>query len=203
MGTITLRLLLVALSVALFFAATSISSGAEETASVAQPPEATESVPEAPKPLRNNCGRLFTQAQFKKYAGKVYYRTKITKRAGARMKQMVRCQHSPKAERKMRKLRRELKAARTQRARQARIATSLTPYNCGSMGRFAIPCYIIACESGGSWSAYNPSGARGPYQFLGWNVPWPVRSEADKIAHHRMGARLWAGGSGASHWVCA
>lgn len=77
----------------------------------------------------------------------------------------------------------------------------LTPYDCGSAGRFAIPCYVVACESGYSWSAYNPSGARGPYQFLGWNVPWPVTSWADKMAHHRMARYLW--NDSPSHWVCA
>lgn len=76
----------------------------------------------------------------------------------------------------------------------------LTPYRCqgGAYGTWAIPCYVIACESGFSWSAYNPSGARGPYQFLGWPVPWPVRNFKDKVAHHRMGSQL-----GLSHWVCA
>ena len=77
---------------------------------------------------------------------------------------------------------------------------SLTPYRCqsGRYGYWAKACYIIACESGYSWTAYNPSGARGPYQFLGWPVPWPVRSFKDKIAHHRMATQL-----GNSHWVCA
>ncbi|MDX6534007.1 MAG: hypothetical protein QOF68_1751 [Gaiellales bacterium] len=78
----------------------------------------------------------------------------------------------------------------------------VTPFDCGSRGRWAIPCSIIACESGFSWTAYNPSGARGPYQFLGWAVPWPVRTAADKLAHHRMAARLWNGGAGRSNWVC-
>jgi len=79
---------------------------------------------------------------------------------------------------------------------------ALTPYDCASAGRWAIPCAIVACESGYSWGAYNPSGARGPYQFLGWNVPWPVRTLADQLAHHRMAARLYADGAGRSHWVC-
>ena len=30
----------------------------------------------------------------------------------------------------------------------------------------AIPEYIVQCESGGRWDAYNPSGASGPYQIM-------------------------------------
>lgn len=69
----------------------------------------------------------------------------------------------------------------------------------GRFGYFAIPCSVVSCESGYSWSAENPSGARGPYQFLGWSVPWPVRSFAHKLAHHRMAAYLWA--DSPSHWA--
>lgn len=65
---------------------------------------------------------------------------------------------------------------------------------------WAIPAHIVSCESGGSWSAYNPSGALGPYQFYGWPIPWPVTNYAEAQQHHAMAAKLWAGGSGASHW---
>ncbi|HEX2070184.1 MAG TPA: hypothetical protein VHF90_00875 [Thermoleophilaceae bacterium] len=78
---------------------------------------------------------------------------------------------------------------------------SIAPYSCGRHGRFAVPCSIVERESRYSWNAYNASsGARGPYQFLGWRVPWPVRGATDRLAHHRMAARLWSGGAGASHW---
>lgn len=82
--------------------------------------------------------------------------------------------------------------------RYRRSGGPLTPY-----GQWAIPEYIVACESGGSWSAYNPSGALGPYQLLGWGAPFPANSWAKRMAHHRIAGSLWAGGSGASHWVCA
>ena len=69
----------------------------------------------------------------------------------------------------------------------------IAPYRCidGDEGYFAVPCYIVACETGGSysWSTYNPSSnARGPYQFVGWRVPWPVRSFRDRLAHHIQAA---------------
>jgi hypothetical protein len=86
----------------------------------------------------------------------------------------------------------------TYRLKQKIIA--ITPYECtkGIWGRSVIPCYIIACESRYSWSAANPSGAIGWYQFLGWNVPWPVDSLEDVLAHHRQAA-----GMSLSNWVCA
>jgi hypothetical protein len=88
---------------------------------------------------------------------------------------------------------------RGKRMAELRALIALTPYDCGSMGRFAIPCDIVSCESGGSWGAANPSGAIGPYQFLGWAVPWPVRTKADQMAHHRQAAYLWA--DSPSHWA--
>ena len=63
-----------------------------------------------------------------------------------------------------------------------------------------IPTSIVMCESGGSWSAYNPSGALGPYQLLGKGAPWPVTTYAQAQVHHQIAAKLWAGGSGAGHW---
>ena len=79
----------------------------------------------------------------------------------------------------------------------------MTPYDCGAYGRFAIPCYIVDRESGFDWGAANPSStARGPYQMLDIHGrPWPIRSEADKLEHHRIAAHLWAGGAGSSHWA--
>jgi hypothetical protein len=85
---------------------------------------------------------------------------------------------------------------------EGRMIRRLTPYHCAT-GRFAVPCYIIACESHGSWTAANPSGAVGPYQLLGWGAPWPADTRAKRLAHHRIAARLWDGGKGASNWACA
>jgi hypothetical protein len=83
---------------------------------------------------------------------------------------------------------------------QWREIRRLTPYQC-SFGRSAIPCYIVLCESGGNWGARNASGAVGRYQLLGWGAPWPARTRAARLANHRIAARLWAGGRGASNWA--
>jgi hypothetical protein len=69
---------------------------------------------------------------------------------------------------------------------------------------WAIPAHIVSCESGGSWTAYNSSGALGPYQLLGKGAPWPVTTYAQAQVHHQIAANLWAGGSGIGHWAaCA
>lgn len=81
----------------------------------------------------------------------------------------------------------------------------IAPYPGGGTW-WAIPYYIVYCESGtsGLWSAYNPSGAAGAYQIMAeHDRPFPVTSWADKMAHHRIAAALYAGGAGAGNWVCA
>lgn len=85
----------------------------------------------------------------------------------------------------------------------------ITPYHCYG-GRWAVPCSIIGTESKGSWTAVNTegSGAIGPYQFLGWPVPWPVivrshyQTLKNELAHHRMARTLWGQQTAgvACHW---
>jgi septal ring factor EnvC (AmiA/AmiB activator) len=74
-------------------------------------------------------------------------------------------------------------------------------------GPYSIPTYIVMCESGGNYSAVNPSsGAGGAYQILpstwalygGEGSPQDApKSEQDAIA-----AEIWAD-SGGGAWVCA
>lgn len=137
-----------------------------------------------------DCPRLYTQAQHGSFARRAYGRPKITRAAQKRVLRLRSCQHSLSAGRNAKKLTRVLRARYKLR--------KLTPYNCGSHGWFAIPCYIVQCESKFDWGAYNPSGAMGAYQLLGW-----VSRGASREAQHRMAAKLWSGGAGASHWVCA
>jgi peptidoglycan hydrolase CwlO-like protein len=74
-------------------------------------------------------------------------------------------------------------------------------------GEWAIPAAIVMCESGGNFSALNPtSGAGGAYQILpstweaygGEGLP----HEASPAEQHRIAAMIWAD-SGPSAWVCA
>ena len=73
-------------------------------------------------------------------------------------------------------------------------------------GPYSIPTYIVMCESGGNYSAVNPSsGAGGAYQILpstwelygGQGLP----NEAPKAEQDRIAAEIWAD-SGSSAWVC-
>lgn len=69
---------------------------------------------------------------------------------------------------------------------------------------WAVPASIVACESGGSWMAANPSGAAGPYQLMPeWGAPYPATTWRERMANHRIAAEVYAGGAGASNWVCS
>lgn len=74
-------------------------------------------------------------------------------------------------------------------------------------GPYSIPTYIVMCESGGNYSALNPSsGAGGAYQIIpstweaygGQGAP----HEAPKAEQDRIAAEIWAD-SGGGAWVCA
>jgi peptidoglycan hydrolase CwlO-like protein len=74
-------------------------------------------------------------------------------------------------------------------------------------GPYSIPAYIVMCESGGNYSALNPSsGAGGAYQIL--PSTWALYGgrgaphEASKAEQDRIAAEIWAD-SGGSAWVCA
>lgn len=73
-------------------------------------------------------------------------------------------------------------------------------------GPYSIPTYIVMCESGGDYSALNPSsGAGGAYQILPstWEL-YGGKGEpqnASKAEQDRIAAEIWAD-SGPSAWVC-
>jgi septal ring factor EnvC (AmiA/AmiB activator) len=74
-------------------------------------------------------------------------------------------------------------------------------------GPYAIPTYIVMCESGGDYSALNPtSGAGGAYQIL--PSTWELYGgegepqNASKAEQDRIAGEIWAD-SGPSAWVCA
>jgi septal ring factor EnvC (AmiA/AmiB activator) len=74
-------------------------------------------------------------------------------------------------------------------------------------GPYSIPTFVVMCESGGNYSAVNPSsGAGGAYQILpstwalygGQGAP----QDASKAEQDRIAAEIWAD-SGGSAWACA
>lgn len=84
-----------------------------------------------------------------------------------------------------------------------RALRQVAPYPGGGTW-WAIPYYIVYCESRGDWGAYNPSGAADPYQLMPEHgAPFPADTWQEKMETHRIAAALWAGGAGASNWMCA
>lgn len=133
----------------------------------------------------------FHRAAKKAYDGK----SPATRHERRTLRRVIRSQSAPRKSRAI--IARHLKRYRSHHIYRLKV-NRLTPY-----GRWAIPGYIVQCESRGSWSAYNSSGASGPYQLLGWGAPMPANTRARRLQHHRIASRLWSGGSGASNWVCA
>jgi septal ring factor EnvC (AmiA/AmiB activator) len=73
-------------------------------------------------------------------------------------------------------------------------------------GPYAIPAYIVMCESGGDYGAVNPSsGAGGAYQILPstWDLydGQGAPQEAPKAEQDRIAGEIWAD-SGPGAWVC-
>lgn len=73
-------------------------------------------------------------------------------------------------------------------------------------GPYAIPAYIVMCESGGNYGAVNPSsGAGGAYQIL--PSTWELYGgqgepqNAPKAEQDRIAGEIWVD-SGPSAWVC-
>jgi septal ring factor EnvC (AmiA/AmiB activator) len=91
-------------------------------------------------------------------------------------------------------------------ARAASVAEAEAEVGRWLGGPYSIPTYIVMCESGGDYSALNPSsGAGGAYQILPstWEL-YGGKGEpqnASKAEQDRIAAEIWAD-SGPSAWVC-
>jgi Transglycosylase-like domain len=75
----------------------------------------------------------------------------------------------------------------------------------GGSGSYSIPESIVMCESGGSYSAVNPSsGAYGAYQIMPFHWTSGICSDLgrDPAGQDACAARIWES-SGSSAWVCA
>lgn len=75
-----------------------------------------------------------------------------------------------------------------------------------SVGPFAIPTYIVLCESGGNYLAENDySTASGAYQIIdsswGGFGGYSHASYAPPSVQDAKAALMWAGGAGAHHWA--
>ena len=74
-----------------------------------------------------------------------------------------------------------------------------------SSGGYSIPSYIVECESGGDYSARNPSGAGGAYQIMPGT--WAAYggsgdpASASKAEQDRVAARIYEA-EGSAPWSC-
>jgi septal ring factor EnvC (AmiA/AmiB activator) len=100
----------------------------------------------------------------------------------------------------------EIQAARAAEARAASQAEAEEEVGRWLGGPYAIPTYIVMCESGGNYSALNASsGAGGAYQIL--PSTWELYGgqgepqNASKAEQDRIAGEIWAD-SGSSAWVC-
>lgn len=89
-------------------------------------------------------------------------------------------------------------------AAEQRAVAAITPYDCGVHGYFAIPCYVVECESHFDWNAVNPSsGAFSAYQFLPSTYSGVCETcDRSRPDLHLAASRVWAR-SGGSEWACA
>jgi peptidoglycan DL-endopeptidase CwlO len=100
----------------------------------------------------------------------------------------------------------EIQEVRAAEAREASEAEAEEEVGRWLGGPYAIPTYIVMCESGGNYSALNPSsGAGGAYQILPstWEL-YGGKGEpqnAPKAEQDRIAGEIWAD-SGPSAWVC-
>lgn len=127
------------------------------------------------------------------------------KRADIRKAQAhARCIRVAKVRRQLHHLRSELAAQLHDYAHEQRQAAKLTPYPGPNGTRWAIPWYVVDCESHGDWGAYNPSShATGPYQML--PSTYGGVCEVCDWSHndqHLAAGRVWAR-SGGGEWQCA
>ena len=103
-----------------------------------------------------------------------------------------------------RKLERDVRSA--ERA-MARAATAGAPPPVDVKGGWAIPWAVVQCESGGQNLPPNHAGASGYYQIMpetwkGLGGRGPHAYLRPKAEQDAAAAKLWAGGAGASNWVC-
>lgn len=84
----------------------------------------------------------------------------------------------------------------TTRRTTTTVATDYEPAPAGAhaYGEWEIPTSVVMCESSGSWTAYNRSGASGPYQLMPEWFDGELAMLQPRSAQHAKAAYLWNGG---------
>lgn len=145
------------------------------------------------------CSKTFTRSMFDRAATATYRGTRLP-RAGAygRLWRYARCSRPPSTEQRARA------DWRVQHDAWALRRHPPLPY-----GEWAIPAAIVMCESGGQNLAPNSASASGYYQII--SSTWAAYGGdayasqaylASKAEQDVVAAHIWAGGAGASQWVC-
>jgi hypothetical protein len=160
--------------------------------------------PAVPTPTPS-CVKTFDQQDLRQYLRAVFLnRPTIGKAAKKRLARMLRCQRGGARARFLsRRYRKKIS-----KRREAWLAErKLTPF-----GAWAIPAYIVFCESHGNFRARNAvSSAGGAYQIL--DTTWRAHggtayadshpaAVAPPLEQHKIAGRIWRSG-GASQWACA
>lgn len=196
------RFLLAALIVAVLVVFLSATAASQEgTPNQAAPQQITPAP--TPAPLRNGCEVLYKARYHRRYVESVYRRPVISKQARQKMIRLTKCQRTKNLERRAKKFERKQRALRRYRIALDRV----TPF-----GNWAIPSYIVMCESGGNFRSVNtsnPNRPAGAYQIItstwsahgGRRFAWAADA-ASPLAQHIIAGRIWRSG-GASQWECS
>lgn len=152
----------------------------------------------------DGCQQHFRVTQYRSVLRKAFAhdrwrdRTPLKKTDLAKLKEMRTCAFNPKVRKGMSKARSSYKQGFYQYRHYRRVLDHYTPY-----GKWAIPGYIVECESGGNWNAYNSSsGAFGPYQFLSSSyAAWCHECDRSHLDQHKAAYDYYRA-AGASPWVC-
>jgi hypothetical protein len=167
------------------------------------------SASQLPGPVTRNCERVYGGKTFsplikRSWAERKWEdKTPVSQRQAKRIENHRRCARSGKAQRSMvsmaKRQRRQFRDYRQAKLAAGRSWCAPSPHPSGA-GCWEIPATCVYAESGGSWSAYNPSGAVGPYQLLGHGAPFPVYTREQAMVHHRIAESLY-NASGLGPWV--
>lgn len=149
------------------------------------------------------CTHVYSVRDYRAYASRVYRRTSVSKAAHEKLAAMHVCQHGYRGRVAVGRFHASYKSERTIR----RQTDAVTPF-----GAWAIPAYIVMCESHGSFTVVNtsnpnrPAGAyqiiTGTWQGFGGGAWAQTADAAPPLAQHIVAGRIWRA-HGSAPWACA